>query len=193
MRNENTGKMKNGVFKKGFKRGQFEISETVMVLFIVVIIIALGSFVFFKFVVEDVKKEGETLGERESSVLAASLLALAEIRCNNEDCLDASKFLGFKKVVEGNMDFYGRAFGNKRIFVEEIFPEVAGVSGERECSWVLYNQVEYPENCGYWVLYERRPGQGQVKGSARVSSVVSLYFPEIEEYRIGRITVESYS
>ena len=42
----------------------------------------------------------------------------------------------------------------------------------------------------YWEIYESKPKN--YKANLKVSKIVSLYFPELNEYRIGMVEIETF-
>ena len=152
------------------KKGQVHVSETILVLFVVVIILMMGVTIYFKFSVE----KSKTLAE--------------ELSCEGLGCMDTSKFLPFKRVLGEDFGRYKRMFGRKRIVVKELYPVDDSVK-EVECDVVKYIQMAYPQNCGSWVIYDYNP---ENEPAAKVSTIVSLYYPEFDEYRVGRLEIEHY-
>ena len=168
------------------KQGQVEINETLLVLFVIVIILIIGMFLYFRFSLAHVKTIAGELSEQESTILLASALALQEIRCEEKDCADTSKFLPFAALTQHDQ-YYSDLLGFKKIVFEQVYPAVEG----HECTLSLYSQDTYPQNCRLWVVYDHHPGS--IKQRTLVSTFVSLYFPEINEYRIGRLEVTTYA
>tara|TARA_Y100000310_G_scaffold340265_1_gene435406 strand:- start:3108 stop:3656 length:549 start_codon:yes stop_codon:yes gene_type:complete len=171
------------------KKGQVHISETMLVLFIIVVLMIMGMIMYYKFSIEGYRSKAEELSEREATIMLAKAMNLDEIACTNLDCLDTSKFLPFEKAVEKDFERFRLIFGRKKITVERIYPVPDVGAAGVECNVVKYIWVGYPQNCAKWTLYwynpENEPGR-------KISSVVSLYFPEIDEYMIGRLEIEHY-
>lgn len=171
------------------RRSQVHVSETILVLFVVIVILMLGLVVYFKFSTEKNKNLAEELSEEQATIMLAKAVGLEELGCEGAGCVDTAKFLPFKRVLGEDFDKYKRLFGRKKITISEIYPvphdSVIGV----ECDVVKYIQVEYPGNCGKWTIYDYNP---ENELGAKVSTVVSLYYPEFEEYRIGRLEIEHY-
>jgi hypothetical protein len=169
------------------RRGQVEMNETLLVLFIIVILIIVGMVVYFRFSLAKIESIGGQLSEQESTVLLASASTLAEFRCSHRDCVDTSKFLPFRTTVHTHVFFYTAALGYKKIAFYQVYPAVDDVP----CTLELYAQDEYPDTCSSWVVYDRQPTP--LKQAITTSTPVSLYFPEVGEYRIGRLEVTSYA
>jgi hypothetical protein len=173
----------------GKRKGQIHISESILVLFVLILIILAGMVIYFRFSIEKVKDAPYELSERESTILLAKITNMDEVSCSEMDCLDAGKFLPFQRAMGKESMRFNRIFGRKKITVYRIFPEVRDELKDVECGISNYIQVEYPENCGKWTIYEHNP-ENELGG--KISSVVSLYFPEMGEYMVGRVEVEHY-
>lgn len=168
-----------------YSRGQIELNETILVMFFVVIIIIIGIILYFKVFQEKITETGERLSEQEASVLLASIASMPEISCSNEDCIDTSKLIPFSNLARTRNDYYKNSLGNKRIQIKSVYPKTEN----KICNNEDYSSFQYPENCGYWILYENNPSR---KSGIKISSPVSLFYPEIDEYRIGILEIEVY-
>jgi hypothetical protein len=171
------------------KKGQVHISETILVMFVIVVIIMMGVVVYFKFTVEKNKNLPYELSERQATIMLAKAAELDELACSEKDCMDTAKFLPFKKVLQEEITRFRKTFGRKKIVVRIIYPEPDESVKDKECGVSEYIQVEYPSNCGMWTLYEFNPDN---ELPAKVSSVVSLHFPENDQYVVGRLEIEHY-
>lgn len=168
------------------KKAQIEMSESILVLFVIVIIIAIGVFIYYKYSIANIGKIGERISEEDATILLSSIMNMPELRCDSSDCLDTSKILPFEAAIRANMQYYGKVLGNKRITLEQIYPQTQ----EKECTVIEYNKLEYPNNCNTWIVYDNK--LPNYKTSFKVSTVVPLYFPENEEFRIGRLNIEVF-
>jgi hypothetical protein len=173
----------------GKRKGQIHISETILVLFILILIILSGIVIYFRFSIERVKNAPYELSERESTILLSKIMNLDEVSCSEKDCLDAGKFLPFNRAMNKEFNRFNRIFGRKKVTVYRIFPEVSEELKNVECDVSKYIQVDYPENCGKWTLYDHNP-ENEVGG--KISTVASLFFPEFNDYMVGRVEVEHY-
>lgn len=140
------------------KKGQIEMSITVLVLAIFFVLLFIGLIFYFSFSFESFKESQEKiLGER-YNVYLSYVINLPELKCSymgvEKECLDVSKI---KKL---NEPYYQRVFsGVTKIYVQEI------VGGS--------NKYE---------LYQYGSGLGEV-----YSTPVSLYYPENDKYTIGKL------
>ena len=169
------------------KKGQIQLNETIMVLFVIVIILFVGLFVYYKYSIASIQETAATLSEEETTILVASLPVLPELRCDEGTCLDTAKFLPFKQLTETKQLQYAQLLGAKTITIEQVYPPM---TTETLCTLNSYQQFSYPNNCKTWVLYDNKPTK--YSSNPTLSTTVSLYFPEIDEYRIGRMHIEVY-
>ncbi len=168
-------------------KGQIEMHETILVLFVISVIIVLLIFVYYRYTISSIEATGEELSEQEALVQLSFITKYPELRCTNENCIDMLKAFSFKQVSLSNKDYYLRTFGKKRITIEQIYPEPKTTE---ECNPSKFNQFDYPNNCKYWVIYEEIPASYSSK--QKTSIPISLYFPEIDQYRLGRLNIEVY-
>ena len=171
-----------------YSKGQIEINETILVMFFIVIIIVIGIVFYYRVFQENIKGKGEELSEQEASVMLASISKMSEISCSNEDCIDAAKLIPFSSLAKSNRDFYSGILGNKKVTIYNRYPS----TNEGLCDSRKYNAFEYPENCNYWVLYDYELANSGGRG-IKISTPVSLYYPESDEYRIGELEIEIYA
>ncbi|MBT6044715.1 hypothetical protein HOG54_01565 [Candidatus Woesearchaeota archaeon] len=171
------------------RRSQVHVSETILVLFVVIVILMMGVVVYFKFSVEKNKDLAEELSEEQATIMLAKAVGLQELSCDGTGCIDTAKFLPFKRVLGEDFDMYRRIFGRKKITITEIYPVPHDSAIDVECDVIKYIQMEYPENCGKWTIYDYNP---ENELGAKISTIVSLYYPEFDEYRVGRLEIEHY-
>ncbi len=171
------------------KKGQVHISETILVLFVVIVIILLGMIVYFRFSIEKNKALADELSEEEATVLLAKVNNLGEFSCSDEECMDTSKFLPFRKALGEDIQFYRNVFGRKKITFKRIYPEPSDDVKDMECDVSKYIQLEYPNNCAVWSVYDYNPENAL---GPSISVPISLYFPEIDEYHIGRLEIQHF-
>jgi hypothetical protein len=168
------------------KKGVARMTETILVLFFVVVLISAVMIVYYKINIGNIKERGFELSEEGASVLLNSITRMAEVSCNNEDCLDIVKILAFREVSKRQASYYRSIFGNKKIFVERLYPE----SLEKECEVNDFNSNVFPGNCNKITIYEEVPESYNSK--AIVSSPVSLWYDVHGAHSLGRITIEVY-
>ena len=164
------------------KRAELEMNETFLVLFAVVILIIIGIFVYTRFSLQHVKSVSQQLTEQEASVLLAGISSLPEITCARENCIDTTKLIPFFQLSFYS-SYYPRLLGDKKIIITQVYPVP---SAPALCDLDHYTQLSYPDNCGSWVVYDHTEHTSHL---AFISRPVSLYYPETNEYRIGRLQI----
>ena len=169
------------------KTGQIHLNETILVVFVVLLIIFIGIFLFYRYSLASIEDTANTLSEQDATVLLAAFPNLAELRCHHTTCLDTAKFIPFMTLVRNHQLFYAQLLGKKTIRIEQLYPEP---TSEDVCSLRHYQQIAYPLNCKSWTLYDNKPPQYTSKPV--ISTIVSLYFPETHTYHIGRMIIEVY-
>ncbi len=170
-----------------YTRAQMQLNETILVMFVVVLMLIIGMIGYYRYSAQSLKNAGDDLVEEEVSVLLASVTEMPEISCSNDECLDMAKIAAFSKVSREEIQHYKGVFGSKRILVEALYPEA---SDQSECNMQKYNQVNYPENCRYWVVFDNKKSSFDSK--IIVSSPISIYYPEMNRFAIGKIILEVY-
>jgi len=169
------------------KKGQVEMNEMILVLFFIIILIAAGIFVYYRYSVQSIERAGEELEEQEASVLLTSVSHLGEIMCEKQNCVDTSKLLPFALVTQENPAYYSTLFGTKTIRVIRTYP----IPKEHViCTPALYNQESYPRSCATYVIYSNKPPKPTRK--IIISTPISMYYPELNSYYIGRLEIEVY-
>ncbi len=167
-----------------YSKGQIELSETIIVLFIAVIIIVFGIIFYFQYYTKHISNIGGKFTEERYNVLLASISSMPELKCsflgNEEQCIDVLKVMAF------NEDNYFDILGYSNITIEQVYPETIN----EECTGLKYQNTTYPDNCRYWKVYARRPLV--VKEAIKIETPISLYFADKREYRIGKLMIEFY-
>ncbi len=159
------------------KKAQIQISETIIVIFIVIILLVMGMVFFQRY------QERSILGEQEKYELQKfdnQLLiipTLPEIQCSrlleSKNCIDTTKLQVFKEI--SNSDHYRKKLGFKTIQVKTIYPQ--------------QNIIGCPnENCNSWIIYSNPKDSGI---SLIRTSPVSLYNPITNTYSIGELSIEA--
>lgn len=160
--------------------------ESVMVIIVFVIILVMGLVFYFQFRSESIEGVGEEIRLRSSESLLSVFGSLPEVKCSEKlserDCVDSSKLLAMKSIVNKYRDKYTKLFGNRKVVVEILYPKP---KVNVECTQTEYNLVDFPLNCNEFVIYEPFSG-----GSDKSISVpVSIYFPHSDSYGVGRLKV----
>ncbi len=174
-----------------FFKGQIGFMETIMVTLVVVIMLGLGMFFYFRFYGATILDTGEELRDQENTILLATLSSLPEIQCSvrtvDKPCLDAIKLFAMTRLTQDLKVHYIPLFGKKVIKVKQFFPSVR----DEECTVSSFQQADYPGNCNEWIIYSN-PDQSATKKEI-LSTPISLYYPTREEYAVAKLIIEVYS
>jgi hypothetical protein len=156
------------------KKGQMQTYESILVIFVFVIILFLGMIIFYKFTAAGIEKEVFEFELEKFYNMIGYFPGLSEVSCSylgdKKDCMDILKLLGVGEIVD---------YGNKEISVEIIYPEMLdGVCDERNIGY-----------CNKIIVYE--PGfSGQ--DYIVVNSPVSLYNALEDVYYVGLLEIRWY-
>ncbi|RME55045.1 hypothetical protein D6777_01695 [Candidatus Woesearchaeota archaeon] len=174
-------------------KGQIGMMESIMVIFVIFIIIGLGMYFFFKTSISQTKKVGEESCVLSTGEQLSSILNLPEIKCSTQahdnDCVDIAKVISYKN--EPSIKNLNRGLCKKSITFIQSYPTPK--VNDTECTEELMRSAEYPDNCDKWTLFE--PGKEDIKGKKNVQILetpVSLYFPSINSYRMGKLRLKLY-
>ena len=141
------------------KKGQIEMSITVLVLAVFFVLLFIGLIFYFSFSFESFKESQSKILSERYNVYLSYVINLPELKCSymgvEKECLDVSRM----KQLRGQ--YYQRVFdGVTKIYVDDI-------TKNKET-----------------VLYLYGAGIGEVH-----STPVSLYYPENDRYTIGKLYV----
>jgi len=153
------------------KKGEIQMQETILVLFIFFIILVMGLIFFYRYNLSSIENYKVELIENEQYLLLSTLpnyLGYSYLG-NNENAIDTSKLLNLNLSL-----------GFKKITIEVVYPEVNDI----ECN---YNS--YP-GCKQFIVYDKAPIN--IRNNIIKSIPVSLYYPLEDKYRSGLLIVEAY-
>ena len=183
-------KKKTSEKKEAFgKKGQAEMTETLLVLLVIVFLIIIGMFFYYSFFYRSLGFLSREKIDTENLILLHTFSSLPEARCEDEDCVDFVKLIAFKEIAKEKKAYYLSKFGSRRIVVEQVYPRLINLSKSIECSKDKFQQANFPDNCGYVVVYDNLNGK---KIEYSISLPVSLYFSSISEYRVGLVRIEGF-
>jgi len=167
------------------KKAQVGMIETIMVLVIFFIILVIGIFYYSTFRAHEIEKIGKTLSSQQQEILLASITSMPEFACEDKNCIDATKLIATKTIIEKNPEYYGSLFKFKTIKVEILYPEP--LEKDKECNKVAHNQQNYPDNCDHFIIYSK--SLPNAKTTQTISTPISLYFPSKKEYKIAKLSI----
>jgi hypothetical protein len=105
---------------------------------------------------------------------------MPEISCG-DGCIDTSRLIGFGNFLRSGStaSYYRKVFGGMGVVIELVYPKV---SSSGLCDMKAYQDTAYPDSCDRWVIASKEQG-------ASVSTAVTLYYPELDQYRMGRLVL----
>lgn len=177
------------------RKGIIEMMETFMVLFIIFILIGLGMYFFGKGMITSAKDTQTELCLKHGTEMMLSIANLPDINCGSgmQACIDTAKLEAFRgamadknrrKILESGMC-------QKSIVVEQVYPEAKGKE-KINCTMQELRSTDFPGNCGKWAVFEPKV-KTVFKSSNKIVTPVSLYYPNKEEYGIGRLVITVYT
>ena len=162
------------------RKGQLQIQETMLVLIVFAVIFMIAFIFYYRFTTESIKNENIRFNDERFSLLTNNLPNMAEFKCTSnkqeEECLDALKLIAFKEVFSE----YRQEFGASKLTIKVIYPE----TNEKICEKGNLN------DCGIFNLYE--VNTNNVKNVKKVSTPISIFYPNEKLYKIGVLEVEWY-
>lgn len=162
------------------KKAQIHMGETLAVLIIFIIILVFGLFLYFQYSYSSIEKRGFEFQETEFSTLLYSLTDSPEFTCTKGNCIDITKIIALKQL--------NYRLKNKEIKIEIIYPEPLQ---KRECNIGDYSDPDYPNTCNFWRFPAIKTIE-KITSTKVVNTPISLYYPELDEFRIGLIYLTIY-
>lgn len=169
------------------KKGQLQIQETILAVFIFIVLIMFGLIFFYKVQSASIKQDFDKFQRERLEMDFITLGDLPEFSCSKagikESCIDTSKLIVFSELSSkgGLKQYYFERFGYKNITIYQVYP---ARSSNNICdSGIL-------ANCGIWEVYVKKSTKSN--GKDVYTTPVSLYFPERDDYGIGLMVVEVY-
>ena len=173
------------------KKSQLQMHETIIVLFIFILLVGMGLIAFNKYMSAKTEemKQRDLLTEFSFSI--GTIPSMAEFQCskfaNPEDgCMDMLKILAFKTLdLESK---YNLGFKNITLFI--IYPELDEEAKNTECTFRLLKQGK---DCGYVNIYSNVPRY--YTGKHVTSTAVLVKFPSQDgvAYKLGKLVIEQYT
>lgn len=158
------------------KRAQIQIGETMAVLFVFFVLVAIG-FVFYAAVVKsNIATEKEELSQLKSVGIAQRVMFLPEVQCseNNvvtENCVDALKLDAAEKVMRDNRISYFDLLEFSEVNVTQIYPPPTGTAKSK------------------WKIYSRETENSRNSFLTRVP--ISIFNTTTRTYSFGILSIET--
>ena len=166
------------------KKSQFQMSETIFVVFIILIIILFGFIAYSKFQEGAIKEQQKRFRNMRVIELAHRLSAWPELECSVAStskfvCLDTTKLMILGNFINKSkhestyaFNYYFDLLRNSKISVTEIYPSHTQTLG-----------------VDYWILYEN---QGKTRTTEVIWVPVNLYNPLVKTYALGIMELQIY-
>jgi len=173
---------KTAKIRMGSRKSQIQMMETVMILVVFFIIVAIGFIFYSKIQESSIRELQRQRFEEEAVAISQNIIYMPELACSEKSviidiCFDKYKLKAFAEVVRpqnrNEFLFYQKDFGESRITVREIFP----------------NQKDAV------VIYDNAPVISQETSSILTSVPVSLKDPakRYGQYSIGILDIEVFA
>lgn len=168
------------------KKGELQTQETILAVFIFVIIIIIGMTVFFRYQDNNLQIEARNfmIEQFENKILTmpdSSEFVYTEDG-TKKDSIDSLKLIALQNLVKKKKRYYNEKFGYLNITVYQVYPS----KNINRCS------LGKIDDCGVWEIYNNIPKSG-INNRIRKETPVSLYFPIENKYSIGVLVVEGYN
>ncbi len=177
-----------GKNKVGGKKGQLQIQETILSVFIFIVLIVFGMVFYYRAQSTSIDNDFKQFQMDKLSVDFITLGDLPEFSCSRagikESCIDVPKLLVFSSLnnVKLYRDYYFDRLGYENITIYQVYP----AKSNKKCTQGNL------DNCGVWEVYSRKPA-GKITSKIVRDTPVSLYYPDKDQYAIGIMTVEAYN
>lgn len=154
------------------KKSQISITETIAILLIFFILVALGFVFYLRISKASVKTQYETGTDLLAIEVTQKASFLPELQCSKknvvtDNCIDILKLESATTIIDENKESYYDLFYNSLIEIEQIYPS--------------------PDN---WILYNNEIADA----SAIFTPVpILLYNPTSDEYYFGVLKVTYYA
>lgn len=166
---------------KKSRKAQIKMFETVGILVVFFVLLAIAGVIYFKVQSSNFQKEKIRVSHIRTFAITQKATFLPELDCNflsvqTENCFDTEKLIAFKKYLEdsNNKEIYAPYFGMSKIAVKKI--------------WALPS-FTFQDT----VLYERKPSSEKLFAKLTTYNPVLLYDPKTKVYSFGVVEAEYYA
>ena len=133
------------------KKGQLQIHETILVLFIFIVLLVIGMIFFYRYNAQSLRDSVFEIELSRFNAMLSTFPQSPEIRCSflgqDSSCVDSYKLIGFKDLIESDKSYYRAKYGFKNITFYMLYPK----KNSEECS------SSNIKDCGVWTLYLEKP------------------------------------
>lgn len=169
--------------------------EMFMIIFVLFIIMGLGMYYFYKFSFSNLQKTAEDSCVQSTSEQLSSVLEMPEIKCSNyandEECIDIVKLIAFQG--DPSIETLSRGTCKKSITFKQVYPPIDERYKDVECGEQEFRDPDFPNNCASWNLFKLKESDIKNKKTQIIlETPISLYFPTLNQYRIGKLELKIY-
>lgn len=165
------------------KKAQLQMIETILVLLIFLFILIFGIYFYYQYIFTDIQEEASEISEKQATTLVSSITNLPELSCTREkDCIDIIKLINFNQIYNQNRAYYSTLFKNKKILIQQIYPETA----QNSC---LFTNT-FPIQCQEIIIHESIPKN--YKSKSIVSLPTLINYPNKNKNSLGKLVIEVY-
>lgn len=177
------------------KKGDVGMLEMFMIIFVLFIILGLGMYYFYKFSLSSIEDTGRDVCMQTSSQQLSSIINLPETICSiqghSKPCVDVTKLMAFKGST--SVKAFARGVCKKSITFVQAYPAVRNETRDVECDEQKFRSPDFPANCGKWTIYDvDEKTKKEARSRPVIETPVSLYFPTLKEFRIGKLQLRMY-
>ena len=169
------------------KKGQLQVQETIMVVFILVVIIILGLVLFYRFTSVGLEQEYRDNQITRFNAMMATVPEIGEVKCSMygepDNCIDVYKVIIMNTLKERDPNYRNylvERYGFMEMKIQIVYPFTSDV----ECNT---GQIK---DCGIWEIYSNVPPNS--KYPVKKSTPVSIYLPHLDTYGIGILNISKY-
>ena len=168
------------------KKGELQTQETILSVFIFVVIIIISMTLFFRYQENNLRNEArdfrlDQLGNKILTIPDSAEFVYTESGAK-KDAIDNIKLIALQNLVKRKKNYYNEKFGYANITIIQVYP----LKNKNKCS------AGNIKECGIWEIYNNLPKEG-ISTKIRKETPVSLYFPAEGKYSIGILIVEAYN
>ena len=167
--------------KRLINKGQHAVKETIIAVFIFVLILIVGMAFFVRYQEQGLRQDNQDYLREKTSLLITTFPNNPTLICSSyaepSSCLDTTKLTAFSIL---NQEKPSLTFGYKNITLYQLYPKISNTLCTAK-----------QQDCGRWDLYLRKPAQ--VSSMLRAVTPVSLYNPLTKDYSLGLLVGEAYN
>ena len=124
-----------------YTKGQMQMMESLVTMFIFFILVVFGIIFFFKYQQISLQEQQTEMLAQQAIDISLIALFLPELYCSNgesesvDNCMDIQKLSNIQQFIDSHkQDYYFDLFGYSGIYVHQIYPE--------KRNWTVYEQVK---------------------------------------------------